>query len=420
MESVLAACPTLAAVHAQLSGEHRDALQQVVGSYADPATAVRFFQAWDVAAEAGGLSAEACLHRARGFCDTLTAFNASYAGGISSYLVKAQVLLAQSRAQYNPLVEEWEPGVPAGATFGFGAGDPEFERLEEVGAVALRNAAFVLVAGGRGERLGYDGIKVRACVRAYVRVCVRACVRACVRLCCSPSRLCWRACAHSDGTAAHRTIAAAAAATTTSTAATTTTALPPPPPLPRPPPRPLHHKQRARSRFRAGVPPSAAADRRDVLAALCGEHIGLPTAGGCIFLTSVATTTTTTTTTAAAAGSNRSRRRGWHCCYSSRRLRRGRRTCLCWCRRCCCDDSAGDHDLRGHARRHGAAAGGPRLLRGRTRAGDGHAAGSRAQPPRRRRHARHRGRRPLHAADEASRCVCVCVCVCAHAARMLL
>lgn len=39
-------------------------------------------------------------------------------------------------------------------------GDDNFLMLEEVGVKEARNAAFVLVAGGLGERLGYNGIKV--------------------------------------------------------------------------------------------------------------------------------------------------------------------------------------------------------------------------------------------------------------------
>lgn len=55
----------------------------------------------------------------------------------------------------------WIPTTPSGQSVGFGAHDPTFERLEAVGKEALPNVAFVLIAGGRGERLGYDGIKVR-------------------------------------------------------------------------------------------------------------------------------------------------------------------------------------------------------------------------------------------------------------------
>ena len=69
-------------------------------------------------------------------------------------------LLCRWRPRYNPLVEEWTPHVPAGRILDFGAQDADFVHFEKVGAATLQNAAFVLVAGGRGERLGYDGIKV--------------------------------------------------------------------------------------------------------------------------------------------------------------------------------------------------------------------------------------------------------------------
>ena len=39
------------------------------------------------------------------------------------------------------------------------AGSEEFLALEAVGADAIAEAGFVLVAGGLGERLGYQGIK---------------------------------------------------------------------------------------------------------------------------------------------------------------------------------------------------------------------------------------------------------------------
>jgi len=72
--------------------------------------------------------------------------------------------------RYNPLIAEWTPTTPKGNVVDFGAQDPQFERLESIGREAVRNAAFVLVAGGRGERLGYDGIKVHyvLCKDGYV------------------------------------------------------------------------------------------------------------------------------------------------------------------------------------------------------------------------------------------------------------
>ena len=48
--------------------------------------------------------------------------------------------------------------VPSGEILTFG--DDNFNMLEEAGVKEARKAAFVLVAGGLGERLGYKGIKV--------------------------------------------------------------------------------------------------------------------------------------------------------------------------------------------------------------------------------------------------------------------
>lgn len=48
--------------------------------------------------------------------------------------------------------------VPTGETLIFA--DDNFTNFEEVGIKEARKAAFVLVAGGLGERLGYNGIKV--------------------------------------------------------------------------------------------------------------------------------------------------------------------------------------------------------------------------------------------------------------------
>lgn len=41
-------------------------------------------------------------------------------------------------------------------------GDDTFINYEQAGVKEAKNAAFVLVAGGLGERLGYNGIKVCA------------------------------------------------------------------------------------------------------------------------------------------------------------------------------------------------------------------------------------------------------------------
>jgi UDP-N-acetylglucosamine pyrophosphorylase len=52
--------------------------------------------------------------------------------------------------------------VPTGERLTFG--DKEFMKFEEAGAKNACRAAFVLVAGGLGERLGYSGIKVNTTI----------------------------------------------------------------------------------------------------------------------------------------------------------------------------------------------------------------------------------------------------------------
>lgn len=48
--------------------------------------------------------------------------------------------------------------VPTGEVLTYG--DNDFVKFEEMGIKEVQKAAFVLVAGGLGERLGYNGIKV--------------------------------------------------------------------------------------------------------------------------------------------------------------------------------------------------------------------------------------------------------------------
>ena len=50
--------------------------------------------------------------------------------------------------------------VPKGEVLTYG--DNNFINFEDMGVKEARKAAFVLVAGGLGERLGYNGIKVTA------------------------------------------------------------------------------------------------------------------------------------------------------------------------------------------------------------------------------------------------------------------
>jgi UDP-N-acetylglucosamine pyrophosphorylase len=95
----------------------------------------------------------------KSFFDQVRRLNSSYPGGLVSYIQNARKLLADSKAGKNPY-DGFTPSVPSGEVLTFG--DDNFVSLEAAGVKEARNAAFVLVAGGLGERLGYKGIKVCA------------------------------------------------------------------------------------------------------------------------------------------------------------------------------------------------------------------------------------------------------------------
>eukprot|EP00743_Colponemidia_sp_Colp-15_P001621 GILK01001770.1.p1 GENE.GILK01001770.1~~GILK01001770.1.p1 ORF type:complete len:591 (+),score=105.00 GILK01001770.1:58-1830(+) len=89
--------------------------------------------------------------------DQLATLDTQYPGGLIAYIRRAQDLLEASRLGTNPY-DGFTPEVPQGERLSVGT--PEFFDAERVGLEQVRHAAFVLVAGGLGERLGYNGIKV--------------------------------------------------------------------------------------------------------------------------------------------------------------------------------------------------------------------------------------------------------------------
>ncbi|KXZ48443.1 hypothetical protein GPECTOR_28g853 [Gonium pectorale] len=93
----------------------------------------------------------------RGLLAQLASLDSSYPGGIAGYVRNARRLLQESKEGVNPY-EGYVPSVPTGVRLDFAA--PEFLELEAAGLREAGHAAFVLVAGGLGERLGYSGIKV--------------------------------------------------------------------------------------------------------------------------------------------------------------------------------------------------------------------------------------------------------------------
>jgi len=78
-------------------------------------------------------------------------------GGLVAYIQNSKILLEQSRKGVNPL-EGWKPSVPDGKMFDLGT--EEYKKYEEKGIKEMGKCAFVLVAGGLGERLGYNGVKL--------------------------------------------------------------------------------------------------------------------------------------------------------------------------------------------------------------------------------------------------------------------
>lgn len=106
------------------------------------------FEPWDAMSPAGR----------RRLAEQLEAIDQEYPdGGIEGYMKNARELLNKSREGVNPL-DGWIPEVPVGETFDM-CSDAFFE-TEEKGLKELGSVGFVLVAGGLGERLGYNKIKI--------------------------------------------------------------------------------------------------------------------------------------------------------------------------------------------------------------------------------------------------------------------
>jgi len=80
-----------------------------------------------------------------------------YPGGIREYIKRAKILLENSKKNVNPY-SSFTPSIPEGIDIT--VGDDQYFELESLGFEELSRSGFVLVAGGLGERLGYNDIKV--------------------------------------------------------------------------------------------------------------------------------------------------------------------------------------------------------------------------------------------------------------------
>ena len=87
----------------------------------------------------------------------LAAFDSQYPGGVVQYHSNAVALLEQAASGVNPLVGQI-PEVPVGMNMKRDA--DEYMDMVALGKEHIHETAFVMVAGGLGERLGYPGIKI--------------------------------------------------------------------------------------------------------------------------------------------------------------------------------------------------------------------------------------------------------------------
>eukprot|EP00752_Nemacystus_decipiens_P003634 g3349.t1 len=102
----------------------------------------------------------------RQLMDQSIVLDAKYPGGLSAYVTKARQLLKEASEGLNPF-EGFTPKLADGESLAFGT--EEFDKMEAAGLEAAAKTAFVLVAGGLGERLGYDGIKLALPVEVSTR-----------------------------------------------------------------------------------------------------------------------------------------------------------------------------------------------------------------------------------------------------------
>jgi len=91
------------------------------------------------------------------FLASLTKINESYPGGLTGYISNARKLLAEAKAGNNPF-EGFVPEPPDRVDLT--AFDAAYDHYEALGKAHFSKTAVVLVAGGLGERLGYNGIKL--------------------------------------------------------------------------------------------------------------------------------------------------------------------------------------------------------------------------------------------------------------------
>ena len=91
------------------------------------------------------------------FLRSLSDVENAYPRGLVGYISNAQKLLAEAKMEKNPF-EGFVPKQPDSVDLT--AFDARYDHYEALGQKQFSKLGVVLVAGGLGERLGYDGIKL--------------------------------------------------------------------------------------------------------------------------------------------------------------------------------------------------------------------------------------------------------------------
>lgn len=130
--------------HSLLSAEQNDLAQLLIECDQD-----HLFQHWPSPGEEDELKISQM--------EQLLDMHRHYPGGLKVYYNNALKLLDDSRKQSNSFAN-YSPAIPHGTSLDFKS--TTFDDYEYAGLKSAHECAFVLVAGGLGERLGYSDIKI--------------------------------------------------------------------------------------------------------------------------------------------------------------------------------------------------------------------------------------------------------------------
>jgi len=127
-----------------LNAENRELVEKLID-----AGQQHLFADWDAPGTADEAKAD--------FLASLSKVDGAYPGGLVGYISNARKLLAEAKEGGNPF-EGFVPHQPD--TVDLTAFDKTYDHYEALGQKQFGKVGIVLVAGGLGERLGYNGIKL--------------------------------------------------------------------------------------------------------------------------------------------------------------------------------------------------------------------------------------------------------------------